>query len=375
MNNRQRFKAVLNYEEYDRMPVVHFGFWKELLERWVSQGYLKPDLLVDYKDACPADKEIGDMLGFDFNFFTTYQDLSGFSALWPPFETMRIKDREDGSYEYRNEDGAYVLQKEGLRSIPAEIGHTLVDRASWEEHYIPRLQFNDERFDYSVLEKLAVESATRTEPLGVYCKSMFGHFRNWMGIVGISYLYVDDPELYDEIISTLGNLAFNITERALKAGVEFDFAHFWEDICYKNGPLISPALFKEKAGPIYKRITHLVNQHDINIVSVDCDGMIDALIPTWIENGVNTMFPIEVGTWDASIAPWREKYGTELRGVGGVNKHVLSQDKAAVDNEIERIKPFVDLGGFIPCPDHRLAPNAKWDLVKYYCERMKQVFS
>lgn len=55
--------------------------------------------------------------------------------------------------------------------------------------------------------------------------------------------------------------------------------------------------------------------------SVDCDGLIDTLIPTWLNNGVNTMFPIEVGTWDANIKPWREKYSQQLRGVGGMSKY------------------------------------------------------
>jgi uroporphyrinogen decarboxylase len=59
------------------------------------------------------------------------------------------------------------------------------------------------------------------------------------------------------------------------------------------------------------------------------------------------MFPIEVGVWDASIAPWREKYGSGLRGVGGMNKNVLSYDKKAVDEEIERLKPLIALGGYI----------------------------
>ena len=88
-----------------------------------------------------------------------------------------------------------------------------------------------------------------------------------------------------------------------------------------------------------------------------------------------TMFPIEVGTWDASIAPWREKYGRTLRGVGGMNKTVFARDRAAVDAEIERLRPLVDLGGYIPCPDHRLAPDAEWDNVRYYCDRMHAVFS
>lgn len=95
----------------------------------------------------------------------------------------------------------------------------------------------------------------------------------------------------------------------------------------------------------------------------------------WLENGINVMFPIEVGTWRAEIKPWREKYGKELRGVGGMDKVVFSRDKTAVDQEIERLKPLVELGGYIPCPDHRIAPDAKWENVKYYCERMRQEFN
>ena len=162
---------------------------------------------------------------------------------------------------------------------------------------------------------------------------------------------------------------------ALESGAKFDFAHFWEDICYKNGPLVTPAVFDEKVGPQYKRITTLLNQHGINIISLDCDGMIDSLIPTWLNNGVNTMFPIEVGTWNASIAPWRKKYGKELRGVGGMNKVMFSRDRKAIDAEIERLKPLIELGGYIPCPDHRIPPDAEWDNVRYYCDRMRKVFS
>jgi uroporphyrinogen decarboxylase len=86
------------------------------------------------------------------------------------------------------------------------------------------------------------------------------------------------------------------------------------------------------------------------------------------------MFPIEVGTWDASIAPWREQYGKQLKGVGGMNKNVFAKDFAAVDEEIERLRVLIELGGFIPCPDHRIPPEAKWDNVQYYCEQMRKLF-
>ncbi len=69
---------------------------------------------------------------------------------------------------------------------------------------------------------------------------------------------------------------------------------------------------------------------------------------------------------------WREKYGKQLRGVGGMNKTIFARDREAVDQEIERLKPLMALGGYIPCPDHRIAPDAKFELVQYYCEKMQK---
>jgi hypothetical protein len=374
MNNRQRVKAILHYENYDRLPVVHFGYWEETLERWCMEGHLTPEEIKDVFDGSKKEIELSGRLGFDFNYFTTFQDNSVFGSLFPAFEPRVLEEMEDGMYKLLNEEGAIVLQKKGVRSIPSEVGHLLVDRRSWEEHYVPKLQFSEARFDTGSIRKVAEDSETREEPLGLYCKSLFGQIRNWMGVEGISYLYADDEDLYDEIISVVGELCFKVTRKILESGARFDFAHFWEDICFNNGPLVVPSIFDEKVGPHYKKITELLNSYGIDIVSVDCDGVIDALIPTWINNGVNTMFPVEVGTWGASIKPWRQKYGKVIRGVGGMNKNVFAEDYAAVDAEIERLKPLVELGGFIPCPDHRIPPTAIWENVQYYCDRMRTVF-
>lgn len=374
MNNRERLKAILNYEPYDRMPVAHFGYWAETLEKWCREGHLRQEEIDGLGDGNSKDAALAEKLGFDFNYFTTFMDNSGFSSLFPAFESKILEEFPDGSYKVLNEDGAIVMQKRGAISIPSEVGHILVDRKSWEEHYLPRLQYSEDRFDVKAMEEAAAQSDTRQEPLGIYCKSLFGQIRNWMGIEGISYLYADDEDLYYEIIDTVGELCYKTTKRVLEVGVKFDFAHFWEDICFKNGPLVSPAVFEERVGPHYKRIAELVNSYGINIVSLDCDGVIDALIPTWINNGVNTMFPIEVGTWNASIKPWREKYGRRIRGVGGMDKKVFAYDYAAIDAEIERLKALVALGGFIPCPDHRIPPDAKWENVQYYCDRMRRIF-
>ncbi|MDP6702576.1 MAG: uroporphyrinogen decarboxylase family protein, partial [Candidatus Latescibacteria bacterium] len=277
-------------------------------------------------------------------------------------------------------------EKPGAGSIPAEIDHLLKDRSSWEAHYKRRYQWNAERvirapvrtrdqmvpFGEGGLDFL--RRNRRDIPYGLQCGSLYGQIRDVLGLENACYLPMDDPGLFDEIVAAVAELCYQSVEYALKSGARFDFGHFWEDICSRNGPLITPSTFAEKIGPHYRRITDLLRYYGIDIVSIDCDGDIDALVPIWLENGVNTMFPIEVGTWRASIAPWRERYGPGLLGVGGVDKNVLSRDRASVDAEIERIRPLVDLGGYLPCLDHRIAPDAKWDLVRYYCDRMRAVF-
>jgi len=137
---------------------------------------------------------------------------------------------------------------------------------------------------------------------------------------------------------------------------------------------VVPRIYGEMASKHYRRWTSLAREHDVNLISLDSDGKIDEMIPIWFENGVNVMFPIEVGTWNGNIAPWRKTYGRELRGLGGMAKHVLALDKQAVDAEIERLHGLVDLGGFLPCPDHAMPPDTRWDLCCYYTEKMRKIF-
>jgi uroporphyrinogen decarboxylase len=379
MNNRENLKALLHYRNYDHLPVAHFGWWGELLQKWQLEGHLTKDEIEDAWDGSEKDRSLGRKLGFDFNYYTTFGANGG---LMPSFESKVIKEFPDGSKHVMGGDGVVVLSKPGAQGIPSEIGHTLVDRPSWEESYLPRLQWDDKRIDEDKVRQIAREAKDRTEPLGLHMGSLFGNIRGWMGLEGVSYLYSDDEDLYDEIIRVNAGLQYQGAEKLIRvaesvaasAGDVFDFGHFWEDIAFKNGPLVSPPVFYEKVGPHYRRLCDLCRNHGIDIVSLDCDGDPGTLIPTWLDNGVNTMFPIEVGVWDGSYAPWRKKHGTALRGVGGMNKHVLAQDRAAIDREIERLKPIVELGGYLPCPDHRLAPNAVWENVQYYCDTFRKTF-
>ena len=372
MTFRENALAVLHYEKFDHLPVVSFGYWNETVEKWANEGHITHEEAENYArfgDNGSGDRSIMKKLGFDFNWNSC---VGAATDLFPGFERKILETRSDGSQVVRDNYGLITLVKPGIVSIPAEIGTSLTDRKVWEEEYLPKLQFSMERINTELLKTLRDDTG-RDIPVGIHCGSLMGRMRDLLGVEQLSYLIADDPDLYVEIIDTMDTLCYDCVKAMLETGAKFDYGHFWEDICFKNGPLVIPSMFDEYVGPHYKKITSLLNSYGIDIVSLDCDGWIDRLIPTWIENGVNTMFPIEVGTWNASIAPWREQYGKELRGVGGMNKTVFARDYKAVDAEIERLRPLIELGGFIPCPDHRIAPDAKFENVQYYCDRMQNL--
>ena len=349
--------AILRYQNYTQIPVVDFGWWPETRDKWIMENH------IDEEDEY---KTIQMKLGFDFDWSRCIGLNTG---LFPSFEYRVLEKQKDGFIRAIDYSGVIILTKPGVQGIPIDIDYTLKTREDWESLYKPKLKFTPERAG-DIFDNF---NKNRDKPLGLFCGSLYGQIRNWLTLTGISYLYADDEDLYSEIIDTVGELEYQCVKYAVENGCIPDYGHFWEDICYKNGPLVSPSIFREKVAAHYLRITTLLNGNGIDIISLDCDGNIDALVPIWLENGVNTMFPIEVGAWEGSIEKWRKKYGKEIRGVGGMDKCVFAYDYKAVDIEIERLKPLIALGGYIPCPDHRIAPDAKWENVQYYCDRMRNV--
>jgi uroporphyrinogen decarboxylase len=160
----------------------------------------------------------------------------------------------------------------------------------------------------------------------------------------------------------------------LGAGVRPEAASMWEDMAYSGGPLMSPRLFKQILVPHYKRITATLNKYGVDIVFLDCDGNIDLLAPLWLEAGVNTMFPIEVGKWKADPVEFRRRYGKAMRLMGGFDKHILMQGKDAIAREIDRLAPLVEEGGYIPMPDHRVPPDVAFADYLFYIEEAKRVW-
>lgn len=372
MTNKERALNILRYKPVDRLPAVHFGYWPELLTEWAELGKIPRKLSVGWSDGNDVDMALDKLIGWDYNWFHTYGAHMG---LYPCFERKVLETLPNGSQRVQNEHGLIERIYPGIVSIPGEDDYLLKDREAFETLYRPKMQYSPDRihrdffgtFNERIYDKLDV-------PLGLSLGSVLGEIRCITSVVGMSYLmYDDDEDLFADIVDTYAQMQTKCVEEVLKTGARFDYGHYWEDICFKGGPLVSPEIFDELCARHYKRRNELCKKYGIDIISLDCDGVTEQLLPTWFESGVNVMFPIEIGTWGDQFENARNRFGKGMLGIGAVDKTALRKDKAAVDCEIERIKRLVALGGYIPCPDHRLMPGTKFELVQYYAEQIKKV--
>ena len=147
-------------------------------------------------------------------------------------------------------------------------------------------------------------------------------------------------------------------------------------MAFRQGPMISPAMFREFLTPRYKMITDVLHANDIDIIFTDCDGRVIDAIDPWLEGGLTGIFPCEVGAGRDQTDPVevREKWGEQVVILGGVNKHALGAGKEAIREEIKRIEPYVKEGGWIPHVDHRCPPTVSFEDYLYYLDLKRDTF-
>jgi len=154
--------------------------------------------------------------------------------------------------------------------------------------------------------------------------------------------------------------------------VKPDYVSIWEDMCYKNGPLISPKLFEEFMLPCYKKVTSLIRSKGVDLIMVDTDGNHEPITELFMEGGVNCMYPLEY-ICELDAVKLREKYGRKLRLVGNIDKMALVAGPKAIDKELERVMLLIEEGGYIVSVDHCVPADVPFQHYVYYIKKLKKI--
>jgi uroporphyrinogen-III decarboxylase len=358
LRNRERFKRVMHFQSVDRVPHFEFGYWNETYDVWHQQGLPRE---ID------TEKKMNRHFGFDRFELCPVND---WNWLCPPFEEQ-VLEEDDRHKIIIDKDGVKCkVKKDGTSSIPYILDFPLKTRDDWER-IKEKLNPDDPRRFPANWKELLQSYKDRDFILGIHCGSLMGLIRDLMGFENIALAFYDMPDLMHEIFEYMCDFNIKIIEKLFKV-IEFDYANGWEDIAFRNGPMISPAMFREFLFPRFKRIADVLKKNGVEVIFTDCDGDINPIVDQWIEAGFTCQFPLEVGSGTDPVK-LREKFGRQVLLIGGVNKRKLIEGKKGIDEEMARLAPLVEDGGFIPHVDHRCPPDVTLENYEYYLEKKKEI--
>ena len=362
MTNRERFHAAMNFEPTDRPCHIEQGFWPETYERWKKEGL--PEY-VNYPEFSYLSN------GIDlFKYF----DIAKFGYILPgqyyiPDFGYKVLEENEDYRVVRNERGVTLKEKKKNVSIPQFLEYPVKSRRDYEiikERLIPDI---DKRYP-SNWESLVKSMREQEDTLIVlHLDGFFGYPRELMGVERLLTMFYDDPDLMKDVINDRLDFYITLHEKAIK-DIKHDFIFIWEDMCFKNGPLISPALFREFLLPAYKKLTSFLRSIGIKNIVVDSDGDVLKLIPLWIEGGVTGILPFEVKAGMDVVKIGKDFPNLQI--LGGIEKHQLEKTKSDIEKEIDRVLPYMlKRGGYVVTLDHWVHSEISLDNFRYYVERVK----
>jgi len=323
MTTRERFRAVMNFEPFDRLPVVEWvPWWDETTARWHREGL--PASITDRYD-----------MYRHFGLEVYYQDwFRGQSSTCPPPPKHLagvVSNMDD-----------YERIREHLYPWP------VIDHEMWR-----RWSAEQKRGDAVIWFTL---------------EGFFWFPRRLFGVEQHMYAFYDQPELIHRINSDLCAHSEKIIDELFKHYTP-DFMTFAEDMSYNHGPMLSKPIFDEFLKPYYERIVPKLKAHGV-IPFIDSDGDVTVLWQ-WLEPaGLEGILPLERQA-GVDVAQLRREH-PRLRMIGAFDKMVMNKGEAAIRAEFERLLPTCRTGGLIISTDHQPPPGVSLDNYQLYLKLFRE---
>jgi uroporphyrinogen-III decarboxylase len=352
--NRKEYIELMTFGKVERQMFVEmFGLLVGLDKEWLKQGASKDELGLE-------------AFGFDY---VPLINCGGYTGILGGVTPYIIED----TAEYLLQIDAYgrktKLCKESA-TIPLPLDYPIKDMDSWLK-VKPWFEFHEDRIS---LDNIALAKKGQQEGCLVLANIPGGFDlpRQLMGEEELCYCYYDQPELIQDIMDTISDTAFKVLDR-VSDKLTIDNLTVHEDMAGKSGPLIGPDLILRYIKPYYRRIWDMLSSKGAKLFSQDSDGNMNPVIDAFKECGVNVMMPAEPAA-GMDIVDLRKKYGKSIAFKGGIDKHVLRQDKDAIRKELEyKLQYLMQQGGITFGIDHRIPNGTSIENYRYYVDTAREL--
>jgi uroporphyrinogen decarboxylase len=351
----------MNFKDVDRIPVVDLeGFIEETIRLWSCQGY-------------PASMRVEDYFGFEIRGMYHGSIDIDFGPI-PSFVERTLKS--DSEYITRVNRFGYT-EKRSKHLPMRSYGYTefpIGGREDWEEmkgRYGPQ---DIRRYPKCWGRDLFEYCRESSKPVGLGL--VWGPGRGpkggyGMGVKRFLSTFARDPDMVHDMFSTYADFVIEVTRPVLDE-VDLDYVLIDEDgIAYRNGPLVSPGLYREFYLPHVKRVLEFFRDRGVGILGECSSGDIGPLIPLFLEAGYNLLCPLE-SACGMDAVKLREEYGRRLLLMGNISRQSLMGGKKQVEREFEyKVPSLVESGGYIPAVDDIVMPDASFESYRRYIELVK----
>lgn len=323
MNHVERFSALMNFQEVDRIPRWEWAmWWDKTIERWHAEG---------------LDANLTDI--FDIH---DYFGLDPYKQYWFSTTEATIEAAQHHVEGVVSNMDDYLSHKKYL--FP-DHGMAIEGMAPW----LKRQQAGD-----------AV--------IWITLEGFFWFPRTMMGFTKLMVAFYDQPELLHTINQDLLEFNLGLLDQIAKIGKPV-FMTIAEDMSYNNGPMVSREHMDEFLSPYYEKLIARCKEMDM-VTIVDTDGDVTLLVPWLLDNGVDGVLPLERQAGVDGIA--LRKQFPKLLMVGHYNKMVMTEGEEAMRAEFERLLPLMKTGGFIPSVDHQTPPSVSLDNYRIFLKLLNE---
>jgi len=358
MTDRERFKAIVNFEKPDYVPIFGFpgapgmsnGCMGPTRKRLVEQG------MPEWVGAEHVPYQGQPLWSWQRYWGTTSPVYASVSTAIPGPD-IKSEKRIEGEFEIiEYETGArtrQVINNDETYIMPDFQSFHVRDRKTWE-FYRERTAPRGMR-PIKEIESAIANFDDRGRPVAIGCGSTWGHLRGLMGPVDASVVLYDDPALVYEIMYTQIR-DFETYTVPLIERIQPDILAAGEDCCYNHGMLLSPKHFREFCAPFYRRVCEVAQDCNVDMVAIDTDGNAMELVPLVEECGVNAIFPFEVKAGNNLFA-LRKRHPRFIL-MGWLEKEVVNEGNSHLIRQeiISKVPPLLEKGGYFPNGDHGIQP-------------------
>ncbi|MCX5642045.1 MAG: hypothetical protein NTY10_02210 [Candidatus Omnitrophica bacterium] len=353
MTSRELISDTLARRPTSRIPICDLAFWPETIERWKKEGL-------------PESADIHEYFGLD-RIFTYGPDNS------PGFKEKTLEENETFAI-YTDNFGNTLQRWKTKTAPPANIRY---GATNMEEALNCLKRYNDiavDRVDVAQIEEYKKAqkrgdfiTVTPLEPAWFVIEHLLGFEK---GLTA----FMEYPDEVSRIMEQLADFSIAHLKWLIESkGIQFDGLWFFADLCYRNGMLFSPSVYRRIVQPIHRKYRQFCDENNLFFM-LHCDGDVRNFIPLLIETGFDAIQPLEARAGN-DVRELKRLYGNKITFFGNINADVIARgaQKEIVEEVTSKVNAAKKGGGYIYHIDHSVPPTVSFDNYCLLLKTLKEV--